>query len=451
MSAHSTDLNTQLLALLALSSKARAATSLAELRFLLLNETKTLLNYRQALSWETSSKTLLQSGLVQVDQNAAYVQWAQRVFKYLEQSHPKAALLERKDLPEALQPDWAQWWPQFALWMPGTSQQARTPGTSSIWLRDAIWQEPERQLLGEWLGIWHHANLALVGSKRSNWWRRNESSAGRLFKRRGTAPLIAFICLIGLAAMPVHLTVLAPAELVPTQAILLRAPLDGVVDQLLVQTNQTVHANEPLFSYDQKPLENDLRAAQEALAAAQAAYRQTAQRALMDIQAREQLSQIQGRIGELQSQVDYVRAKFDQSQVVAPADGTILLEDTSNWAGRTLRLGEPLLRIARPGEIEIEAWLAVGDAIELHPNAPVKLYLNARPLTPLSGELRFIAFEAQARPDGQYAYRVRARLSSPTQEMIGLKGTLKIQGDRVSALYWVFRRPLASLRAMIGW
>jgi hypothetical protein len=54
------------------------------------------------------------------------------------------------------------------------------------------------------------------------------------------------------------------------------------------------------------------------------------------------------------------------------------------------------------------------------------------------------------RPDGSYAYRVRATLAAPTGHRVGLKGTAKLQGERVPAVLWVLRRPIATLRSTLG-
>jgi hypothetical protein len=65
--------------------------------------------------------------------------------------------------------------------------------------------------------------------------------------------------------------------------------------------------------------------------------------------------------------------------------------------------------------------------------------------------LRYVAHEAVQRPDGQYAYRVRATLQDKTTHRIGMKGTAKLHGRWVPLSYWVFRRPLATVRAYVGW
>ena len=54
------------------------------------------------------------------------------------------------------------------------------------------------------------------------------------------------------------------------------------------------------------------------------------------------------------------------------------------------------------------------------------------------------------RPDGHPAYRVRATLAPGQQVRVGLKGTARLEGERVALVYWILRRPLAAARAWAG-
>jgi hypothetical protein len=139
-----------------------------------------------------------------------------------------------------------------------------------------------------------------------------------------------------------------------------------------------------------------------------------------------------------------------RTQVLAPRDGVAFVSDPAEWIGRPVVTGERILRLAEPGDKEVEAWLPVRDAIALHPQSPVRLYLNSSPLSPVSAYVETVAYEATRRPDGSYAYRVRARVD-PTDHRVGLKGTVRLEGDRVPMIYWMLRRPLAAAREWLGW
>jgi multidrug efflux pump subunit AcrA (membrane-fusion protein) len=250
---------------------------------------------------------------------------------------------------------------------------------------------------------------------------------------------------------PVHLTVLAPGELVPAHPLVIRAPLDGVIDVFHVQPNQQVNADQPLFSFDEIVIQSRLDVAMQALATAETDYRQTSQLALSDSKSKTQLALLVGKVEERRSEIDYLQEQLARARVLAPQAGVVLMDDPSEWIGKPVATGERILRLAALDDVEVEAWLPIADAIRLSPGDDVSLYLSASPLSPVSATLRYMAHDAVQRPDGSFAYRVRATLSSPTSHRVGLKGTAKLHGGWVPLSYWVLRRPWATLRATLGW
>jgi hypothetical protein len=156
-------------------------------------------------------------------------------------------------------------------------------------------------------------------------------------------------------------------------------------------------------------------------------------------------------MAEKQTEVAFLRELDQRGLVLAPRAGLVLFDDPTEWVGRPVVTGEKVMVVADEHQVEIQAWLSPADAIPLSEDAPVKLYLNASPLESLKGRLRYLSHEAIHRPDGHYAYRLRASLlSSGSPPRVGLKGTAKLEGDRVSLAYWVLRRPLAAARAWLG-
>jgi hypothetical protein len=157
-----------------------------------------------------------------------------------------------------------------------------------------------------------------------------------------------------------------------------------------------------------------------------------------------------GRINEQRAQVRYLKDQLQRTRVVASRDGVALFDDPTEWIGKPVSIGQPVMRIAAVEDKEIEAWLAVADGVPIEPGAPATFYLSASPLDPVAGKVRYMAYEAAQRPDGTYAYRVRAVLDTPTDYRVGLKGTVKIEGERASVAYWVLRRPWAIVRQYLG-
>jgi hypothetical protein len=458
-----------LLHLLQLGRRARAAVSVAELGFIAVNETRALLPYRQAALWLAADGVAMLSGVTAVEANAPYVQWLERVARGLRETSPTqpqpltAASLAGDDAAQ-----WVEWWPAHALWLP-----LPAPGEGA-WLlaRDTAWSEGEVVLLSEWCALWTQSwrlrqpeERRRLGTTIRETWRalwptraglrdlfrpRAWGDLARAFWRRPARRwgLLAFMALF----IPVRLTVLAPAELVPAHPAVIRAPLDGIVDRVLVQPNQTVTAGTPLFEFDRTTLQSRLLVAEQALVTAEAEYRQFAQQAVFDGKSKAQIATLQGHIEEKRAEVALVRDLNARAAVTAPQDGVILFDDPNEWGGRPVSTGERVMVVAAPGDVEVEAWLSPSDLIDFPEGAALTLYLNARPFSPVDARVRRIAHEAQIRPEGDYAYRLRADLvPGATAPRVGLKGSVRIAGERVPFVYWVLRKPIAALRTFIGY
>lgn len=441
--------------LLDLSRRARQARSEAELAFLLVNDTLPLAPYRQAALWRADRGLQAMSGLVQPEANAPYAQWLKGVVGHLKSAAAaEARAFTALDLPAPLAGEWAEWWPTHGLWLPLSGAAQPAAQAALLLARDEPWSEPEIALLTEWGGTWWHSLLSLRRAQKRPWWRPwGRDTAGALNTRRAwwNRPfLISALALAALSFVPVRLSVLAPGELVPVNPVIVRAPLDGVVDVFHVKPNQPVKKGQPLFGFDEALIQSRLDVANQALATASTEYRQTMQQALTDPRVRPQLATLTGRIQEKRAEVSYLREQLTRARVLAPQDGVALFDDPSEWIGKPVSVGERILRLAATGDVEVEAWLPLADAIALEPGATVQLYLNARPLEPVSARLRYMAHDAAQRPDGSYAYRVRATLDGTTDHRVGLKGTAKLQGDWVPAAWWVMRRPVATLRSTLG-
>jgi len=448
--------------LLQLGRRARQASNLAELGFIAVNETFQLTPYRQAVLWLQGEGVVALSGVTTAEENAPYVLWLNALLKRL------ASDVLTAQAPQPIEPNmltaeetaaWNDWLPACGLWLPLPGAQGRSEG-GLLLVGDRPWSPPEMALLTEWIAIFAHARASVSGGRwinrlfrfptrtntpRTKAWRW---PIAYLLRKRW---LMGGVALAVISCLPVSLTVLAPAELVPLTPAVIRAPLDGVVDRVLVTPNQHVVEGTPLFEFDRANIQNRLEVAVKALATVQAEYRKTAQQAVVDPEGRSKLAVLQGKIAEHSAEVAYLRQVNERGVVSAPRAGIALFEDPTEWIGRPVVTGERVMVVAGEREVEIEAWLSPADLIELPTNAHVKLYLNADPLTPVAARVRYVAHEAVQRPDGQFAYRLRATLETEAaRPQVGLKGTAKVQGEKVSLAYWVMRRPLAGARAWLG-
>lgn len=438
--------------LLLLARRAVRARSLDELRFIAVNETHQLTPYQQAVLWDSAKGIVALSGVASLEANAPYVLWLNRLLSRLHQtySHEAPLALDAQHLTPEESAVWTEWLPKHALWLPLSAlSQTRSQG-GLLLAREEAWEESEIDLLSEWLP--HLAQAFALRYTPSKWMLPLKSHPGKMPQTAWrNRYVIGGAILLAMLLMPVRLTVLASGELVPANPQVIRAPMDGVVERVLVMPNQRVTRDTPLLEFDRASIQSRLQVAQQSLATARAEYRQKAQQALFDSESRSKLAMLQGQIDERETEVAYLLKLEHRGVVTSPQDGIALFADPAEWSGRPVVTGERIMVVADQHDVEVEAWLAPADAIEFDASAPVKLYLNSSPIQPIVATLRYVAYQAEERPDGSYAYRLRARLVQHDQHpRIGLKGTAKLEGKRVSIAYWVMRRPLAAVRAWLG-
>ncbi len=429
---------------MALLNKALRAQDRIALDFMAVNDSHVLAPYRQAALWIRGFGIVAISGVASVEQNAPYVQWLKPVCAQMPSGNARP--VSAPDLSVGQSEHWAEWLPAYGLWVPIClpGQGENLPVGGLIFARDQAWTEQEQAILREWLAAWTLVRHSVAPFVRVNAIIRRLSGIKRV-------RLIAILAAVSaLFVIHVPITILAPGELVAIEPMPVRAPIDGVVREFFVKPNQSVKAGDRLFAFDILQLASKLEVANQALHTAQAELRQYDQQALNDPKARAALAAARGNVAEKRAELDYLRNQRGRSLVLAAEEGIAIFDDAQEWIGKPVSTGERILRIASDQRKGIEAWIAVGDAIPLPPRASTRLYLTSSPLDPVAGTVYYLAHEAVRRPDGTYAFRVRASLDQPTEHRIGLKGTVRLSGESVSLAYWMFRRPLAAVREFLG-
>lgn len=433
--------------------RGRHAATRAELGFIAVNETHRVAHYRQAVLWLAGQGVVALSGVASPEDNAPFTRFVVSVAKRLHDNAMSSATqpIRPSDLDDQLISAWAEWLPQQALRVDLSGPDDARLGML-ILARDEPWTPDDIELLQDW-GETLGQSLSRF---QQGWWQRIKparSGKGRGSPLRLLRSRALWVGLVVVAVMllPVHLTVLAPAELVPREPHVVRAPLDGVVERILVEPNARVERGQPLVEFDRVGVRNRLQVARREMARIDAEYRQQGQLALMREENKSALALLQAQKEAQQAEIAYLEVLDERGLITSPAAGVAIFDSATEWTGRPTVTGERIMSVAEETDAEIEAWLSPADLVPLEADAPVQLFLNADPLTGVAASLRYVAYRAAERPDGSFAYRVRARLSDQAAALrIGLKGTAKLEGEKVTLAYWLFRRPLAGLRAWLG-
>jgi hypothetical protein len=443
-----------------LASRARSATSEATLGFTIVNETLSLVPYRQAAWWRGPAPGTVAavSGLPQSDPNAPYVQWLHGLCRALARG-----IVAGRDVPPVSQPhvfgvadlqpdspqlaeEWGAWWPAHGLWLPLPARDGQQLG-AIVFARDVPWTHSDRVLLGELAQVWGHALEAF--GPRPSWWER-----ARKLLRPGRQQRLVLLALVILCVIPIRLTVLAPAEVTPKDPFVVRAPLDGVIDHLYVQPNQQVQGGTPLLGLDATTLQSRYALARKDFDTAQEEYRQTAQLAVTDDRNRLDMADRKGKLDQSAVQLDYTAAQLARVQVNAARAGVAVFTDPNEWTGKAVAVGERILLLADPAHVELTAYVPVADNVDVKPGQAITLYPKSSPLASYEARIDTVAYRAEPTPDGVLAYRVKASFSGTDTDPrppLGAMGSARIRGSWVPLAYYVLRRPLTLARQWLGW
>lgn len=116
------------------------------------------------------------------------------------------------------------------------------------------------------------------------------------------------------------------------------------------------------------------------------------------------------------------RRQVGYATLVADSDGVVTWLDFN--AGQVVAAGQPLLKLARPGEREIEVHVAESDLARITPGTDFHITLNARPEQAFPGKLRELA--AAADPATRtYAARI-AVTAAPSALNLNMSATARL-------------------------
>lgn len=431
--------------ILKLIKRTREVSNINELQFLLVNETFSLLPYRQAALWFPNKGVATLSGVSQLEKHAPYIQWLEKLFKEFKSLEiiKNFNLAKLDTLDHEVKEEWKKWLPSCVVIVPIAN------GGLLLLARTEEFHEDELIILNEWAEAWNNQYNLMLPRGWATGLIRHIKSDQPWYQNK--TYIITFAVLL-ISIIPVRLSVLAAAELIPLDPAIIRAPLNGVIETVNVKPNQLVKPGDILFEFDRVSLSSQLNVAKRELATRQTEYRQEAQRSLSNTDSKANLAILQSRIREKSVEVNYLNELNERSSVASPREGIVLFGDATELIGQPVSTGERIMVVAGETEVQLEAWVSPSDLIEFSDQSELIVYLAADPLSPLPGVIKYISHQAELRPEGHFAYRVRAQLTGQGNSVprVGLKGTAKLYGNRVPLLYWIFRKPWAAFRGWSG-
>ena len=273
-----------------------------------------------------------------------------------------------------------------------------------------------------------------------------------MVKKKRFFSLLFISILVLMFLIRVPLTVVADAVVVAKDPRIITAPMAGVVDKILVKSSQNVKKNEPIVKMDTEDLESALEQAKEELSVAKAKLIRAHQTGFNQIEKRSEIRVLQAQVKAEELKVSYNTYLLKKATILSPTAGTAIIDEPEDWTGKPVQVGEKIMEIAKPNEVEVKIYLPISDALSFPKDAKVKLFLTSNPLNTINAKVLYTSFEAEKSPKDILAYTVTAKmLPKQTLPRIGSQGTAKLYKEKTSLFFYIFRRPFTYLRQTFGW
>jgi multidrug resistance efflux pump len=445
---HSPPTSTALSVLLQLEGMVRAAQTQQELQFFFVNETRRLVSFRQAilLTPPTQSARSYQvraaSSVPVVDRTVPLMQWTERLIQGIRKISvgPDILHITEAECPAEFRPDWKEFTSGFGLWCPLKHPGGQILG--GLWLtRDQPWADHETTVLQRLSEAYAYAWHA-VGPSNSRRWRWGLSK---------TTTWILAVATLGALAIPVPMSTLAPAKIIAKNPLIVSAPIDGVIAEILVLPDTVVSEGQVLFTFEDTTFRSEYEVAERNLDVAMAQYRRAAQGSFGDAEQKADVPLLKAEVELRETERNYAHERLAKIEVKAEQAGLLLYTDKSDWIGKPVVVGQRIMELANPQQLEVRINLPVEDAIVLREGASATLFLNADPFSSVPATVSHASYHAEVLPNNTLAYRVTAQLEQGSSEFrIGWQGSAKIYGQQVMLFTYLFRRPISAVRPWIG-
>ena len=426
--------------LLSLEQTIRDAPSLNELGFAICNRTRALVGHHQAAlcigDRFAAMRVVAMSDIPVVERTAPLVTWLEQAVKKLApETGPTAISAEDLQEVENLSP------PHMLL-LPLRAAGKGLMGVLMVSRPDPF-NAAEMETLTHLADVYGHALAAFHTPGLTNRLKQ--------FLTQGRRKWVGAAALFALAWFPVSLTALAPAETRALQPYIVTAPIEGVVEEIVVDPNAAVAAGDVLVRLVDLDLRNQLEVARRAFRVAEAELLRSRQMAFSNTDSKARMAELQSQLEMRRAEITYADEQLGRTQITAPSAGLAIIADKRKWAGRPVQTGEKIMEVARPDQVEIEIALPVADAVTLRPGNRVDVFLDINPLTSYRAEITKLPYQSRLSHSGVLSYMVRAKLlPGETVPRIGLHGTARVYGPRTTLFYLLFRRPIMATRQMLG-
>lgn len=440
--------------LLQLEENCRNCDSAKELGYIIVNETRDLISYDQAvlISPDIRAKLRVQeiSDISVVETTSPFTQWIEGVANHLldlEDSSSLHVVNIKSDLTLAQQTDLKDFSPSNILWIPLTTKKEIDVEFYLMLFKNSLWSDNEKSLLKHLASSYSYFLYSLHKSS-FNIWLKNRS-----FNSKYVKVTLALILL--LMFVPINLTVLAPLEVKAKNPLVITSPLNGAVDKVNVFPDQVVKKGALIVKLKDTEFNNNYIIAKRTLEVAKAQLHTTKQNSFVDYSKKSQIATIESEVRLKEAEMEFAKYEFEKTNIYAEESGTVVINDPNEWVGKSVVVGERILLIADQKSIQLKIMLPVSDAIFLNKGALVKIFFDNDPLNTWGGKISQIYYEPELTPQTVLSYKIIADFDKIDENgyipKIGLRGTAKIYSEKVTLFFYLFKKPITTIRQWVGW
>jgi multidrug resistance efflux pump len=270
-------------------------------------------------------------------------------------------------------------------------------------------------------------------------------------KSRLALKIFGATALLFLLFFPVSLRIAAPCEVVAKDPYLVTAPLNGIIEQILVKPGEVVDIGAVLFQYDKQVPLQDLKVAEKEAEIAKSQLTRVMTKGYDDADSLNEAGIWKLQLDRDEVKLDLARYQASKLDVIAPVPGFIALDDPEQWRGRPVQIGERVMMIVDPNNTKLKIWISESDNIAYLPDEPIEVFLNIDPATTYTAQIRYVSDYSLLSATGITSFVAEADwVEKPADVKIGLKGTAVLFGEHVPLFYWLLRKPWNTFRHATG-
>lgn len=433
-----------------LQLKAFKAENLKTLAFIIVNDTHKVFKYERAFLWEFDEgtpKMIAVSGHHTVYKETELLQKSTKLLRNLKDPD-EARILKEESFSEegSLFTELYSGNEKTIYWIPIKVKEQLRIG---LWIEKEKPETVDNKKEEEEI---HFLASTLAPGYGAAWEKFDQAHVFKKLKKNRQLWFYAWLTLfIVLFGVRIPLRVAAPAEVVPIDPLLVTAPLDGIIEKVVVQPGEVVKKGDLLFSYDKRVPEKELNTAKNQVEIARAELDRARTLGLSDPKSLSEVEVLKLKLKKEEIAFDLANIQAQKLDVLAEAPGIVMIEDPEEWSGKPVRIGEKVLTLSDPKKTKLKIWVPEGDNVAIDEEKPLMISLHVAPEKEYKAKLDYIGFESKIGEGEVPAYQAEANWETPPEDVkLGLKGTAILYGENVSLFYFLVRKPWSTFRRVTG-